>query len=239
MEKNYYLILSVGPEATLEEIKSAYRRRALELHPDVSHSSSEPFLELQEAYAVLSDPGRREAYDERAAEVPGKVRGGEPRETPTRIGRSRSAEWFTGVEPAGGFREASLLRSFETFHPSFDELFDRIWSNFEVVTRPKSERLRSLTVDVPLSSEQARAGGEMRLLVPARVQCPSCRGMGAVGPYECWRCEGQGALTGEYPVRVSYPAGLSRDYVTRFPLDQFGIHNLYLTVRFRPAEFEW
>ena len=138
----------------------------------------------------------------------------------------------------GGFEEISLLRSFETFLPSFSELFDR-WSNFELVTRPKAEQLESLTVDVLLSPRQAFMGGQIRILVPARVTCPTCRGRGSVGSYECWRCEGNGALTDEYPVTVSYPAGLQQDYIMRLPLDRFGIENFYLTVRFRPTEATW
>ncbi len=63
MQKNYYAVLGVGSGATLEEIKSAFRRRALELHPDRSGLEDRPFQELQEAYGILSDPGRRHKYD--------------------------------------------------------------------------------------------------------------------------------------------------------------------------------
>jgi molecular chaperone DnaJ len=56
MKKDYYLILRLTPEATAEEIRSAYRRLAIELHPDLSGFGSDPFLELQEAYSVLIDP---------------------------------------------------------------------------------------------------------------------------------------------------------------------------------------
>jgi molecular chaperone DnaJ len=66
MAKDFYLILQVRREASPEGIRSAYRRRARELHPDKSGTGSEPFLELQEAYSVLSDPAQREAYDYRA-----------------------------------------------------------------------------------------------------------------------------------------------------------------------------
>jgi molecular chaperone DnaJ len=118
-------------------------------------------------------------------------------------------------------------------------MFDRLWSNFELVTRPKAERLENLTVDVPLSPRQAFAGGQMRILVPARVICPACSGRGSVGPYQCLRCDGQGALMDEYPVMVSYPAGLQQDYIVRLSLDRFGIENFYLTVRFRPTEAIW
>jgi molecular chaperone DnaJ len=139
------------------------------------------------------------------------------------------------VEPAAGFREVSLSDSFETYKPSFDEMFDRLWSNFDLLTRPKAERVESLNVDVPLSTEEAYAGGSVQILVPARATCPTCHGHGAVRLYECWRCRGQGALTGEYPVHVRYPAGLRRDYAVRVRLDDFGIRNFYLTIRFRPT----
>ena len=228
MAKDFYFILQVAREASPDQIRSAYRRRAQELHPDKSGRSSEPFIELQEAYSVLGDPAQRAAYDCRAESIP--VRRGE-----AITGRRRRAEPFRDVESAGSFREASLSESFETFGPSFDELFERLWSNFDLLTRPKAERLESLNVDVTLTTEEARVGGSVRIFVPARAVCPACRGHGSVGLYECWRCRGQGTLTAEYPVQVRYPSGLRQDHVVRVPLDDFGIHNFYLTVRFRPT----
>jgi DnaJ-class molecular chaperone len=235
MKKDCYFILDLTPEATTEEIRSAYRRLASELHPDLSGFGREQFLEAQEAYSVLSDPMRRAVYDREAEDTPVR-RTALARRAETVIRRSHSAEPLTAAQPGGGFEEISLLRSFETFHPSFSEMFDRLWSNFELVTRPKAEQLESLTVDVLLSPRQAFMGGQIRILVPARVTCPTCRGRGSVGSYECCRCEGNGALTDEYPVTVSYPAGLQQDYIMRLPLDRFGIENFYLTVRFRPTE---
>ena len=70
MKKDYYLILRLTPEAVAEEIRSAYRRLAIELHPDLSGIGSDQFLELQEAYSVLSDPKRRAVYDREAEEIP-------------------------------------------------------------------------------------------------------------------------------------------------------------------------
>jgi DnaJ-class molecular chaperone len=64
--KDYYRILGVSPEATSEELKRAYRKRAFELHPDRNGGTREAeqaFKELTEAYAVLGDPGRRASYD--------------------------------------------------------------------------------------------------------------------------------------------------------------------------------
>src|ERR1039458_8500280 len=58
------------------------------------------------------------------------------------------------VEPARGFLEVSVAESFETYRPSFDELFARLWSNFEPYGRPKAEELESLTVEVVIRSEE-------------------------------------------------------------------------------------
>lgn len=234
MKKDYYLALRVRPQATPEQIKLAYKQRALELHPDLWGLDSAPFLELQEAYSVLSDPARRAAYDGQTEQCP--VARAEPmRGRPARAVQRGAAEPLRAVGPAASFADVSLSHAFDTFQPAFDELFDWLWSNFDLLTRPKAEELRSLTVDVPLSAQQALAGGEVRILVPTRVLCSTCRGRGRAGPYECWRCEGRGALTGEYPVSVSYPAGLRQDYVVRLPLE-LGIRNFYLTLRFRRTE---
>jgi DnaJ-class molecular chaperone len=70
--KDYYSILGVKVEATLEQIKSAYRRLARQFHPDVKDTSDiERFREIQEAYDVLSDGEKRRAYDLTAgSEIP-------------------------------------------------------------------------------------------------------------------------------------------------------------------------
>jgi DnaJ-class molecular chaperone len=225
---NPYRILGLSGQATPEDIRAAYRRRALELHPDHSGSGAEPFLELQEAYGILSDPQRRSAWDRKRPR--GVV---EPLTAP-----HRGAEPLRPVEPASGFREVSMFDSFDTYSPSWEELFDRWQGNLALGSRPKSERMESLTVDVPLSADQAACGGQMLLSVPARVPCRSCRGGGAVGGYLCWRCGGTGSVSGEVPLRVAYPAGLLDPYVVRLRLDRFGIRNTYLTVRFRVSAAE-
>jgi molecular chaperone DnaJ len=230
MKKDYYLILRLTPDATAEEIRSAYRRLAIELHPDISGFSSDPFLELQEAYSVLSDPTRRAVYDREAEEIPiRRTNAAPPAEIVIR--RRHSAEPLTPVRSVGGSEMVSLLQSFEAFLPSLSEMFDRLWNNFELM----AERPENLTVDVPLSLRQALVGGQIRILVPARVICSSCGGRGHVGPYQCSGCEGYGALRGEYPITVSYPARLQQDYIVRLPFGDLGSEN-FLTVRFRPAQ---
>jgi DnaJ-class molecular chaperone len=225
MGKDFYLVLEVTPEASPALIHSAYRHRALELQPGRSGAGSKPFMQLQEAYSVLGDPALRAAYDRETN--PGGMASSSP----------AAAEPFKEAQPASGLCEISLSQSFDTFNPSFDEIFDRLRGNFELHSRPKAERAESLTIDVPLSPEDALTGGSVRILVPARVTCSTCHGRGGLGFYECWHCHGQGAVVSEYPLDVPYPAGLGQDYIARVPLNEFGIQNLYLTARFRLSDF--
>ena len=73
LAKNHYAILGVGRDATPDQIKAAYRRKAQELHPDHSGTDGKPFLGIQDAYEVLSNLTRRRAYDDRQAAGTGGV----------------------------------------------------------------------------------------------------------------------------------------------------------------------
>jgi DnaJ-class molecular chaperone len=230
MKKDYYFTLRLTPEATEREIRSAYRRLAIEIHPDHSGFGSDPFLELQEAYSVLSDPMRRAVYDREVGEIP--VRRTEAAR-PAKIMRRQSAAAFSPLRPIG----ESHLGSSETFYPSFTEMVERLCSDLEPWTRRQAERPGSLALDVALSPQETLTGGQVRILLQGRVICSSCLGQGHSGPYQCSRCEGYGAFRDEYPLVVSYPAGLRRDYVVCLSLDDFGSENIH--VRFRPARASW
>jgi molecular chaperone DnaJ len=232
MPKNYYLILGVSSKASDEDLRAAFRRRALELHPDTSGLESGPFLELQEAYGILIDPTRRRRYDHEIRPVTARRRPWGAAAEPL-VAERPKGEPFRPIQAADSFRELSLGDSFAHSGPAFDELFDRWWSNFASCSRPKSETLESLTLEIVISPAAARRGGRVRVEVPAQATCPACGGNGVVGPYECWRCEGHGALTARYPLDVQFPPGLRDGYAVRIPLARFGIGNFYLAVLFR------
>ena len=216
--ENYYLILGVAADASLEDVKAAFRRRALELHPDRSGLGSGPFQKVQEAYSVLVDPNRRRRYDHDFGRAQAHRAAFRRAPEPLRSRQSRG-ESFRPIEPARGFREVSLTESFENYYPSFEELFDRFWGNYDTVSRPKAETLESLTVEILISPQAATWGGRERVWIPTRTTCQACGG--------------HGALTAEFPIDIDYPAGIPDGYVVRIPLTRYGIHNLYLTVLFR------
>jgi len=227
MAKNYYIILGLKHDASASEVRDAYRRLAKEFHPDHYGSDSAPFLEIQEAYGVLIDPESRRTYDRSLR----PARRSEPFRDVTAETRQRS-----GVSPRDvaedDLADVSIARSFQTFMPSFDGIFDRLWSNFSGMYRRQGEIEVPMTFEVPLTPGQARTGGTVRLLVPAWAQCPTCHGHGSVGPWECWRCAGEGGIAGEYPVMIEYPAGIADGHTATISLEHLGIADLYLEVQF-------
>jgi DnaJ-class molecular chaperone len=232
--KNYYLILGVTPDSTLEQIKAAYRQQAKDLHPDYYGQDSEPFREIQEAYAVLSDPARRRAYDRLSGHTPLPVNTGYVWAEPL-IPRQQAPEPLIPMDEPVDLGDLSLSHSFRTFGPSFAELFDRLWQNFSLI-KPKVEQLQPLHVEIQVSPREVVSGGQVRLFVPARLSCPYCRGRGGIGLFECWQCGGIGQIQGEYPVSITFPPGIVNNHIVQLSLDQLGISNFYLNVVFRVAE---
>ena len=230
MAKNYYAILGLTFHATEDEIRDAYRRLAKEFHPDHYRGDSQTFLDIQEAYSTLSVPSRRRAYDVSITRRPVRSY-----RAPRPYGLAPEPEPLIPEGRPVDIGDVSLVRSFQTFTPSFDEIFDRLWSNFSNLDQPKSKSVENLTLDVTITPEQARRGGQARILVPAQAHCPSCRGHGGVGLYECARCAGEGVIVGDFPVSISFPPGLTGDHTVLVPLDRFGIRNMYLAVNFRPT----
>jgi DnaJ-class molecular chaperone len=227
MAKSYFAILGVSSGATGDEIRSAYRRLAKEFHPDHCEGGSERFQEVQEAYTELGNRRRRREYEH-------NIKRGSPKK-PLRRSDYPGPEPLIPEENPFDLGEVSPVRSFQSFTPSMDEVFDWLWRNFSSLEQPKSGRVRNLTLEVTLTPEQARRGGNARIMIPAQAFCPTCRGHGGVGFYDCTRCAGEGVISGEMPVSVSFPPGLMRDHAVMIPLDRSGIRNVHVTVLFRPT----
>lgn len=227
MAKSYYAILGIRSSAAADEIRASYHRLAREFHPDHHSGGSEIFQEIQEAYSVLGNPQRRHQYEKHITKTPLK--------RPVKPEPYPESEPVTPEQGPVDIGKISPVRSFQSFTPSFDEIFDWLWANFSSLDQPKSGRVENLTVEILLTAEQANSGGTARVMVPARALCPTCRGYGGAGPYECVRCAGEGAIVGEVPLCVAFPPGLAQDHAVMIPLDRFGIGNLHLTVLFRPS----
>jgi len=226
--KDYYGVLGVDEDATPQEIRSAYRRRAKECHPDCADVGSAPFRALQEAYEILSDPSLRQAYDRQQAESrlpvsPDRAVWPEPMRA-----RRSPVEPLVPSRPA--FRQE---RSFldESFSAPLDSILDEWWGGFGSWRAPQ-QAAHEVPVQVRLSPTQASQGGMFRVQIPVRVVCPTCYGEGWVGPYRCRHCEGTGAAVTQRSLTVSYPAGISSGDVGRMSLGSVGLPRSELVVHF-------
>ena len=185
---------------------------------------------------MLSDPIKRQSHDLSVLNQKKKQRLPQYGQTIRHGSRGYAEPLIPEPQAPVDLDTASLTRFLHSYRPSFDQLFDRIFSNFTPSARPKGERLENLNVVITLTSEQAFRGGQVKISLPAEPTCPSCSGRGWIGPYECWRCSGEGVISGKYPIMINYPSGISENHMIKMPLDYYGINNLYLTVHFRISE---
>ncbi len=232
MSKNYYLVLGITSDATLGDIKEAYRRLVKEFHPDRYGSNHSPFLAIQEAYSVLSDPIKRQNHD-------GYVLNQRPRAK--HIWRkSRHGESSRGaVEPlipekrdAFDFNASYPKRYYHSYIPSYHQLFDEMFSHFRWTHDPTVDRFEHLEVVVNITAEEAYRGGQFKVSLPGKMTCPSCSGRGWIGEYECIRCRGEGEMAGKYPVMLSYPPGIPDNHTIQMPFNSYDGQIQNLTIRF-------
>ncbi|MBI2956297.1 MAG: molecular chaperone DnaJ [Acidobacteria bacterium] len=173
-KRDYYEVLGVSRSAREDEIKRAYRRAALQWHPDRNPTrqaeAEERFKEVTEAYSVLADPQKRAAYD-------------------------RYGHAGLGAQPFAGFDESI----FADFRDIFGDFFglEELFGFGGPHRRSRGRSGRDLRYDLELSFEEAARGVETRIKIPRRETCPACHGSGAregTGHATCRACHGRGQL---------------------------------------------
>jgi DnaJ-class molecular chaperone len=228
MARNYYVILGVESDATPEQIKAAYRQQAKKFHPDYYGQDSQPFREVQAAYAVLSDPVQRRAYDEVLA-YRNRSRGAPPESSRF---RPISPEPPIPAATPGEWVEPLFNQSHQTVSSPFDLLFDHyLWRHLKGRARFESDQGKD-QVEIRLTPAQARRGGEVPLMLSVSKRCSTCRGQGGIGFFDCQRCAGTGELMAEYPLLLTFPAGITDGDTVKVSLRWWGILD-FLTVYFR------
>jgi len=173
---DFYEVLSVSREASDQELKTAYRKLAMQYHPDRNPNNpeaEEKFKACSEAYSVLSDAEKRAAYDRygHAAFGGGGGNGGSP---------------FPG-SPFGSQDVSDV----------FSDLFGEMFNMGGQRKASRVQRGRDLRYDMQLEFEEAVFGKEKEIVVKRMEACLECRGTGAAkgkAPVTCPQCKGAGQM---------------------------------------------
>ncbi|MDI9817942.1 MULTISPECIES: molecular chaperone DnaJ [unclassified Legionella] len=169
-QQDYYELLGINRNAEEAEIKRAYRKLAMKYHPDRNSNdkaAEEKFKEIQKAYAVLSDPQKRAAYD--------------------RFGHA-------GIDPSMGGGQGG---GFSGFGDVFEDIFENIFSGGRQGRQSRAQRGSDLQFNVQLTLEEAALGKQIEITVPRHVACETCNGSGAKKgstPKNCETCNGIGQV---------------------------------------------
>jgi molecular chaperone DnaJ len=173
-KRDYYEVLGVSREASDQEIKSAYRRLAMQHHPDRNpdnkEESEEKFKEITEAYTILADAQKRAAYDR------------------------------YGHQAVSGSGAGPDFNS--TIFSGFEDIFGDLFGFGDIFGRGGRGGSRSnggidLRYDLELTLEEAAKGLETKIKIPRWEACSACEGTGAKPgskPVTCTTCNGRGQL---------------------------------------------
>jgi molecular chaperone DnaJ len=190
-QRDYYEVLGVTKTASVDEIKASYRKSALKWHPDRSPENKEEaeikFRECTEAYSILSDPQKRQIYDNYG---------------------------HAGLAGAGGSTDFNGT-IFQDFHDIFGDFFgfeDLFGGGGRRGGRSRVQRGADLRYDMTLTFDEAASGVNTKIRVPRQEYCEACNGTGAkkgTGVVSCQACGGRGQIVyqqGFFTINRTCPA---------------------------------
>jgi molecular chaperone DnaJ len=182
-KKDYYEVLGVAKDSSEKDLKGAYRKLAMKYHPDRSEEpdAEEKFKELSEAYAVLSDPEKRQKYDQ--------------------FGHTGIKSQYSQEDLFRGVNFEDLLKDFGfggggRGRGGGESIFDTFFGGIGRSRGPAQGQ--DLRYDIQITLEQAATGMEPTIEVPRMENCTTCHGSGAkpgTSPTTCGNCHGAGQIT--------------------------------------------
>lgn len=231
MKRDYYEVLGVPKGAVADDLKKAYRKLAMELHPDRNpgnKQAEEQFKEAAEAYSVLSDPEKRKVYDQFGHVGLGGAGGGQQFQfDPSQfadfediLGSFFGGGMFGDIFGGGRRRATSEERGSDLQYNlklSFqDAVFGKETVELSIPRLESCETCHGSGCEAgsrPETCPQCRGAGQVavrqgffQMLTP----CPRCEGRGRVIPKPCRTCHGEGRLHHKAKVSFKVPAGVDR-----------------------------
>jgi molecular chaperone DnaJ len=233
-KRDYYEILGVTRSATAEDLKKAYRKLAIQFHPDKNpgdKKAEEKFKELSEAYEVLSDPQKRQMYDQFGHAGMGAAGGGPGGFDFQGFGGGASindifgdifGDLFGGAAGGGargrGGRRRAGGRPGDDLRTSIDITFEEAaFGTEKVITVPKTVHCDTCAGSgakpgtTPDTCSQCSGRGEVNFqqgVFAISRPCPRCQGTGQTISSPCQNCSGSGTLRKRSQIAVKIPAGV-------------------------------
>lgn len=260
-KRDYYEVLGVGKGASPDEIKKAFRRKAVALHPDKQGGDEEKFKELNEAYEVLKDDSKRKRYDQFGHAGVGSSAASDGNPFGGGFGQGQSVNF--------DFGDLGLGDIFESFF-SGGQRRSRQAQGRDVETRVEisfNEAVFGTKVDLNISLEDTcshckgttvepghelktcnNCGGSgqvvnvMRTIfgnIQQAAPCPTCKGTGKIPDVVCTVCHGRGTERGSRNVSLKVPAGIDDGATIRLREHGEAVANgpkgdLYVNIRVKP-----
>lgn len=180
-KRDYYEVLGVGKSASADEIKKAYRRLAVQYHPDRGGDETK-FKEVSEAYEVLKDDAKRKRYDQFGH---------------AGVGSSAASDGnpFGGF---GGFGQGTENMNFDFGDLGLGDIFGSFFGGQANGAHSQRSRGRDVETDIEITFEQAVFGTEVDLRLSMEDICEHCKGTRTEPGYElktCDNCKGAGQVT--------------------------------------------
>ena len=208
-KRDYYEVLGVSKDSSLDEIKKAYRKLAVQYHPDKNagnKDAEEKFKEATEAYEVLADPKKRQTYDQFG---------------------------FAGVEGMGGaggsHDYSTVFRDFEDIFGDFSGIFDSFFGGGRRrSSRDSIRRGSDLRYNLEITFKEAVFGTKKEISFTKNTSCPACKGSGAEkgsGKKVCPTCGGSGQVrrsSGFFSIASPCPTCSGEGYVIDNPCRECG-----------------
>ena len=232
-ERDLYEVLGVGRTADDAEIKRAFRKLAQQWHPDVNEdpAAQDRFKEINEAYQVLSDPQRRQAYDmfgRAGLGAAGAAGGAQGFGTAGFGGFSDIFDAFFGGAAAGGARRGRPTTGSDLRYDlriSFDEAVLGTEKEIEFPVLGRCDACAGTGAKpgtAPTQCPQCNGRGEVRSIRQTMLgqmvnvaPCPRCRGEGRIVESPCEACRGEGRTERRRSLRVTIPAGIDEGHQIR------------------------
>lgn len=181
-KRDYYEILGISKSASADEVKKAFRKLAIQYHPDKQGGDEAKFKEINEAYEVLSNTEKRQRYDQFGhAGVGGN-------------GSAGGAGGFNGFQGFQGF--SGQGQSFDFGDLGLGDIFGSFFGGGGG-QRNRTRRGQDVAVEIALNFEEAVFGVEKEISLNLNLECTHCKGNGAEpghGLKDCPTCKGSGQI---------------------------------------------